>query len=93
VEDQATGLVLTLTAKRQCWIRTRIDGGQPLERLLKADETIMLRANDEAFLRVGDASALSMLINNRLAKPLGASGEVRSTRITRASYQTLLIED
>lgn len=87
------GLVLTLTARRECWIRTRIDGGQPLERMLKSDETIMLRANEEASLRVGDASALSVLINNRVAKPLGAPGEVVTARITRANYPSLLVEN
>jgi DivIVA domain-containing protein len=93
VPQQAEGLVLTLTAKRECWIRTRIDGGQPLERTLKAEETIMLRANEEAFLRVGDASALSLLINNRLAKPLGASGAVVATTITRNNYQSMLVAE
>jgi hypothetical protein len=90
VVEAAEGLVLTLTASRECWLGTRIDGGQPLERLLKAGETIMLRANDEAVLRVGDAAALSVLINNELARPLGGSGQVVTKRITRANYPTLL---
>ena len=88
----AEGLVLTLTASRQCWIRSFIDGGQPLERLLKASETIMLRANDEAILRVGDASALSLLINNKPAKPLGTSGQVVTAHITRSNYPSLLAQ-
>lgn len=86
------GLVLTLTARRQCWIRTRIDGGQPLERVLKADETIMLRATADVSVRVGDAGALSMLINNRVAKPFGASGQVVDARITLSNYLTLLVD-
>jgi DivIVA domain-containing protein len=93
ITTKEEGLVLTLTASRECWIRTRIDGGQPLERLLKADETIMLRANEEAALRVGDASALSVLINNRVAKPLGAPGEVVSARITLSNYPSMLAEN
>jgi len=93
VAQQPAGLVLTLTAKRPCWIGTHIDGGQPLERMLSRDETIMLRANTEAIIRIGDASALSLLINNRAAKPLGASGEVVTTRITPANYLSLLAND
>jgi DivIVA domain-containing protein len=92
IAQKIEGLVLTVTARRQCWIRTHIDGGQPLERLLKADETIFLRANEEAVLRVGDASALSVLINNQPAKPFGASGQVLTVRITRSNYQSLLAE-
>jgi DivIVA domain-containing protein len=92
VAEQPEALVIALTANRQCWVRTQIDGGQRLERLLRAGETIMLRANDEAVLRVGDASALSLLINNRIARPLGASGEVVTARITRSNYLGLLAE-
>jgi hypothetical protein len=91
-EPPLAGLVLTLTARRPCWIRTLIDGGQQLERLLKTNETVILRANEEAFLRAGDASALSLLINNRPAKPLGATGQVVTAHITRSNYVNLLDE-
>jgi uncharacterized protein DUF4115 len=86
----ADGLVLTLTALRSCWIGTTIDGGQRLERILKPDETVMLRAHDEVLLRVGDASAISVLINNQPMKPLGASGQVVTRRISRSNYSSLL---
>jgi DivIVA domain-containing protein len=92
VPDSPEGLVLTLSAKRPCWVRTHIDGGQPLERLLKADETIVLRAINEAVLRVGDASAIALLINNQAAKPLGAPGQVVTTRISRSNYPGLLMD-
>jgi DivIVA domain-containing protein len=90
--QQVEGLVLALTARSTCWIGTSIDGGQRLERILKPDETIMLRAEQEAVLRVGDAAALSVLINNRLARPLGAGGQVVTARITRANYLSFLKE-
>jgi DivIVA domain-containing protein len=93
VVQQVEGLVLTLTARGSCWVRTIIDGGRPLERLLRPSETIMLRANDEAVLRVGDAAALSLLINNQVAKPLGAPGQVVTTQITRANYLDFLSEN
>jgi hypothetical protein len=88
--DAAEGLLLTLTARGVCWIRTMVDGAQPLERLLQANDTIVLRANDEAVLRVGDAAALSVLINNRPAKPLGAPGEVVTTHITTTNFPEFL---
>ena len=92
VFQQVESLLLTITARGSCWLRTSIDGGQPLERLLNPNETIMLRANDEAALRVGDAAALSLLINNQLAKPLGTPGQVVTTRITRSSYLGFLLD-
>jgi DivIVA domain-containing protein len=84
------GLVLTVTARRACWIGSTLDGGQRLERLLAANETIMLRATTEAVLRIGDASAISMLINNQPTKSLGAAGQVVTHRITRTNYRNLL---
>jgi hypothetical protein len=86
VAQQVEGLLLTLTAQGACWIRTIIDGNEPLERLLKPNETLLLRARDEVVLRVGDAAALSLTINNQLAKPFGAPGKVVTTRITRSNY-------
>jgi hypothetical protein len=86
----ADGLVLTLTARRTCWVGTTIDGGQRLERILQPDETVMVHAHDEVVLRVGDATAISVLINNQPMKALGASGQVVTSRISRANYLNLL---
>ena len=58
--------------------------------MLVANETIMLRATNEAVLRIGDATALSILINNQPAKPLGTTGQVVTHRITRTNYKNLL---
>jgi hypothetical protein len=89
----AGGLVLTLTARRSCWIGTSIDGSERLERLLKANETIMLVAHDETVLRVGDAAALSVLINNQVSRPLGLDGEVVTRRITRTNFPSFLVNE
>ena len=88
--QQVEGLVLALTARTTCWVGTSIDGGQRLERTLKPDETIMLKADQEAVLRVGDAAALSVVINNQPARPLGVAGQVVTARITRANYLSFL---
>jgi len=53
----------------------------------------MLRAEQEAVLRVGNAAALTMLINNRVAKPLGVAGQVVTTRVTRANYHSYLADE
>ena len=83
-------LTLTLSAVKPCWISTVIDGTQRMDRLLRPDETLVLHALDEALLKVGDAAALSLLINNRPARTLGGSGEVVTRLITRANYSSLL---
>jgi hypothetical protein len=40
--------------------------------------------------RVGDAAALQLSLDGEPARPLGASGEVVSVRITRGNYRSLL---
>ena len=90
VVTREDGLVLTVTARRACWIGSTLDGAQRLERMLVPNETIMLRATNEAVLRIGDATALSILINNQPAKPLGTAGQVVTHRITRSNYKNLL---
>lgn len=93
VASRADGIVLRLTALQTCWIRASIDGGIPFERLLNPDETITLPVLDEAVLRVGDAAALSLLINDRATRPLGTSGKAVTLRITPSSYTSLLTDD
>ena len=58
--------------------------------MLAANETIMLRATNEAVLRIGDASAISVLINNQPTRRLGATGQVVTHRITKANDRNLL---
>src|SRR5205823_14823780 len=86
----ADSLLITLTARSACWVRSTVDGKEPVERLLRPNDTILLHAKDEVVLRVGDAGALSLLINSRPAKSLGAPGEVVATRITRTNFATFL---
>lgn len=89
--SQASGLTVTFIANRDCWISITTDEGTPSERLLKPSETITVRARDAVTLKVGNAAALSVLINDEPAAPLGVEGQVVTRRITRANYRTLLL--
>ena len=84
------GLMITLKAERACWISAVVDGGERLETLMAADDTIVLHARDEALVKVGNAAALSVLINNRATKPLGTDGQVVDLRINQATYRAYL---
>lgn len=88
---RADVLVVTLTAIGPCWISARVDNEDtPIERLLLPDETIVLEAYDEAVLRIGDAAAMSLLINDRPVRPLGTEGQVVTLRITPTNFRTFL---
>ena len=86
-------LTLTLIAARSCWLRTQVDQGDHAERLLSPGETIVLHARHQVSLRVGDAGALSLLINDHPTKPLGADGQVVNLHLTSANYSMYLAEE
>ena len=86
-------VVLTLTARRPCWISAVVDGGEPVECLMPRAETIVLQVEEEVSLRVGDAAALSILVNDQPMKPLGADGQVVNLRITPANFHTFLLDE
>ena len=87
------GIRLTLTAKEECWVRVHVDDDEDWERLMLPRQTIEVNATEQATVRVGDAAALSMLINDRVVKPLGAQGQVVNLRITPENYHTFLVTD
>lgn len=83
-------LVLTLRTHRDCWLSIRVDSGETVERLLSANETVVLHVAEEATLRIGDAAALSLLINDRPTRSLGADGQVVELHITPSNFRTFL---
>lgn len=89
-EADVAGLVLTLRTHRACWLSVRVDGGDTVERLLPPDETVVLEVDEEAVLRIGDAAALSLLINDQPTRSLGRDGQVVELRITPSNFRTFL---
>ena len=88
--DTSEALVLTLRPRRACWLRVRVDSGEAVERLLSPDETVVLQVEEEAVLRIGDAAALALLINDQPTRSLGADGQVVELRITPSNFRTFL---
>ena len=86
----AANLVLVLTTRDDCWLSTSVDGAEPLERLLPAGRTLRLQVQQEAVLKIGNASAVSILINGQPAKPLGAEGQVVTLRVTPSNFESFL---
>ena len=83
-------LVLRLTTRDDCWLSKTVDGADPVERLLPAGRTVSLEVQQEAVLKIGNAAAVSILINGQPARPLGAEGQVVTLRITPSNYNTFL---
>jgi len=89
--DQSAALTVLLSAERQCWIRATIDGERVIERLLEADQELVVTARESVLLRVGDAGALSTTINGKRAQRFGGPGEVITRQITRQNYSRWLV--
>ena len=76
------GLVVRMQATRPCWIGVTIDGEKET-RLLGQGEEITRESSSDMIVRVGDAGALIVTVNERRLPPLGDDGEVVTRRITR----------
>jgi hypothetical protein len=83
-------LTVTFVANRDCWISIATDEGAANERLLRQDERVVIEADDVVAFKAGNAAALSILINDQPAAPLGVEGQVVTRRITRNNYRTFL---
>lgn len=74
-------LVLRVQAIRPCWIGITINGRKE-SRLLGQSEELVRESTSDIVLRVGDAGALVVFVNDQRLAPLGAEGEVVTKRIT-----------
>ena len=80
-----------MTAEQSCWVEVRADGETVINRVLAEGESETLEAQGEIVLSVGNAGGLAIRVNDQLALPLGASGEVRKNIvITRQSLPALV---
>jgi len=78
-------LTMEITPKASCWVSVTADGDLTFSGLMSAGETRVVTAQEQILLNVGDAGAFVYALNVGPCKPLGAPGQVVSTRITVAN--------
>jgi hypothetical protein len=71
-----SALSLLVEARRSSWLRTTVDGESDAGRMLAQGEKVRLNAQRNVSLRVGDAGAVFVTVNNGKAAPLGRDGQV-----------------
>jgi hypothetical protein len=71
-----------MEALRPCWIGITV-GDRKESRLLGQGEEVVRESRSDIVLRVGDAGALVVTVNDRRLPPLGVDGEVVTKRISR----------
>lgn len=83
----AESLMVGLSAAASCWVSAIVDGRRVLERQLRAGETESFEVRQEMVLTAGDAGALQLTLNGAVAKPLGRSGQVVTTRVNVSNFR------
>ncbi len=90
LDPRVHGLRVALAPEAPCWVRVTGDGVKLFEGLLQKGERRELTAKDTLIVVAGDAGALRFTLNGRPGRPLGASGEVITARITTDNLRTWL---
>jgi cytoskeleton protein RodZ len=83
---QPSGLSMEIAPRARCWVSVTGDGERLFSGLMQAGEKRVMTAKDNFMVNVGDAGAFAYTLNGRAGKPLGAPGEVISTRITVTNF-------
>ncbi len=88
-EAAAVGpLTIDIHPSADCWVSATVDGERKFSRVMLAGDRVVLEADQEIVVIVGDAGAFAYAINQRPGRSLGASGEVKTATITRGNYRS-----
>jgi len=84
-------LTLDIEAHEKTWIKVTSDGNSVLAgEVLEPGMTRKFTAENSLYISVGNAAGLTLKINDKLLKPLGKSGQVRSVTITPATLNDFI---
>jgi cytoskeletal protein RodZ len=82
-------VALSVAADEDCWVSLTVDGTKVVARVLSAGERLQYRGR-LMILSVGNAGGLSVAINGKPARALGARGQVVTTTLTAESVKALI---
>ena len=83
-------LVVVLAFDDACWISVSVDGTRTPSRTAAAGERIEFAVKQSITLTAGNAGVLSMTLNGRPARALGATGEVVTRTIPASGFESFL---
>jgi cytoskeletal protein RodZ len=85
-------LTLDIEAHEKTWIKVTSDGNSVNAggEILEPGMTRKFTAENSLFISVGNAAGCTLKINNKLLKPLGKSGQVKSVTITPATLNDFI---
>jgi cytoskeletal protein RodZ len=87
---QQAPLVVVLTLTDPCWLSVTVDGTRTPSRTAGPGERLEFAVQRSITMTVGNAAALSVTLNGKPARALGAAGQVVTTTIPASGYETFL---
>ena len=85
----ARNQTLTASATEMVWIRIGVDGGEPVEGLLRDGESFTWKAAEGFSLIVGNAGGVVLTYNGKQISNLGLPGEVVSLKLPSGKQQRI----
>ena len=86
----AAPLVVVLSFSEPCWLSVSVDGTRAPSKTAAAGERLEFAVQRSITMTVGNAGAVSVLLNGKAGRPLGAAGQVVTTTVAASSYESLL---
>ena len=84
-------LKLDIQVLEKTWLKVNSDGNtENGGEILEPGMTRMFSADNSLHISIGNAAGLTMKINDKLLRPLGKSGQVRSVTITPANLKDFI---
>ncbi len=69
-------MVVKVKPDKKCWVLVRVDGEEKLSGILTSGQEESFSAKKSIYIKVGNAGAIDILLNNKKLAPLGGSGQV-----------------
>src|SRR6185503_9437339 len=79
-------LIVQITAVRRSWVSAIVDGRRAVQREFQPGEEQTFEVHKEIVLTTGDTGGVAVTFNGLPAKPLGASGQVATTRVNLTNF-------
>jgi len=83
-------LTIEVAASDRCWTVLTIDGAAVLRKLLEPGERARFPVHSFVTIDAGNAGALSITLNGKAARPIGALGHIVKTTITPDTFKSFL---
>ena len=89
-DSRQAPLVVVLELAEPCWLSVNLDGTRQPSRTAGAGERIEFAVQRSITITAGNAGALSMTLNGKPARALGAEGKVVTATIPASGFERFL---